>query len=98
MLKGSHLLWSKKKRKIGNDKLIRQREKFEDWVNVMNIRRIKQSKGNGTSSFSIVVGQKIKYVWKAESVSKREDWVMELEGRQSFLSGLLDDSFLSGSS
>lgn len=76
---GSHLLWSKKKKQIDDDREIEQRRRFDDWISLLRISEIKKL-GKQSSQFVIFVGAKRKkMVWTAQSKADRDDWEMEIE-------------------
>lgn len=92
VISGSHLLWSKREKQIGDDKLKTQRRRFESWMSVLNIGGIKKLKGKQSLSFAVVIAGSTKaYLFKAATVELRDDWVMEIEAHRRHLMSMLDE-------
>lgn len=72
--------------------MIENRTQFENWMSIMNIGAIKRLKGKLlAASFAVVIaGTSKAYVWKAESVQLRDEWVTELRSHQKVLMSMLD--------
>ena len=92
IIKGSHLLWAKKERNIGDDKLGKQRRRFENWMSVLNMGSIKKLKGNSKDSFAVTIAGTTKaYIWKAASTELRDDWVIEIQEHQKRVLSMLNE-------
>lgn len=94
IIKGSHLLWSKRKRHIEDDKQIEQRRRFDGWINVMNIGSITKWKGKqkGNHSFAVIIaGSSKAYVWTTTCMKQRDDWVTEIKSHYQHLMRRLDE-------
>merc|ERR1712083_953695 len=88
---GSHLLWSKEKKRIDNDEQYKQRKRFGDWVSVMNISDVKKV---GKLQFVVTVGGdwRKKWKWTAEDMEDRDDWVEEIQHHIGHMQQMLEDT------
>lgn len=106
IIKGSHLLWSKNKIQIDDDKQIEQRRRFDGWINVMNIWDItrwkgtpKKNKRNNENkdkhSFAVnIAGTSRAQVWTTTSLQQRDEWVAEIKSHYKHLTSRLDEEYL----
>ena len=92
VIKGSHLLWSKKEIKIEDDKSFKERRQFENWMSVLNMKGIRKLKGKFDNSFAVVIAGTTKaYMWKAANKDQRDDWVEEIKAHRRHVMSMLDE-------
>ena len=82
VVKESHLLWSDKKLKIGDVKIKKERDKWNNSINLMAIKEVKNDPKSKTGKkfiISVVQGGKGKksrdYILKASDKKNRDLWV-----------------------
>jgi len=92
VVKGSHMLWSDKQRTIHDPKSKKQRDQFNNYINIMSIRDILPVKTKSANKFSFVTGagkQKM-YIWKAASTEDRDHWVKGLRMHQDHVKSMIN--------
>lgn len=89
------MLWSVTERNIffGDETVLENRKRFENWISIMNIGGVKRLKGKHLqSSFAVVIsGGERAYVWKAATSQRRDEWIAKIKSHQKVLMSLLDE-------
>ena len=86
IVKGSYLLWSDVQRDIKNPKNIKERNKWNNSVNLMQIKEVKPVlEGKTQRKFKIMIkmsgikDKKREYLWKCATKEDRDFWVDSLK-------------------